>query len=1019
MDFFIHKVKRACEMLHNYRINQLFDIDNLEIVEADYKTDNNPPAKECFRPYKKNEFIGGNDVHYWLHTTFKTPDAETGKTIFFNLKTGNDGQWRTGSNTQCLAYLNGEIAQELDMNHPEIRLEPNTEYDMYIYMYIEKLGLTLSANLYEMDDLTNDYYYDIYVPYMYVLTSEDKDLNHEKDENHDIIIDALEASINLVDFRKVYSPEFYESIKNAREYLYENFYNNKNICGKSNAIVSCIGHTHIDVAWLWRLRQTVEKAQRSFATVIKLMEEFPEYKFMSSQPQLYKFVKQEAPEVYEKIKKMVKEKRWEVDGAMWLEADCNLISGESMIRQIIHGKQFMQEEFGVDSKCLWLPDVFGYSAAMPQILKKCGVDKFVTSKISWNESNRMPYDTFMWEGIDGTEIFSYFLTAQRYNKYNPDFNITTYIGHINPEHVKGTWYRYQQKEYNNETIITFGYGDGGGGPTRDMLMQQRRLKYGLPGLPKTQISFAGDFLNRVEKNFKESCKKLNNTPKWVGELYMEMHRGTYTSIAKNKRNNRKSEIMYQNAEQLSVMDMLMLGDEYPYEDIRNSWETILLNQFHDILPGSSIFEVYEDTDKDYKRIMDLGNNIISDKLNKLAKGVQTDGGTLVYNPTGFEANGVVNINGENIYVENIPPMGYKVCKNIPASKNCVTVSERKLENKYFTLKFDENYNIISLYDKINDKEVVKSNEKFNQLRIFEDIPKNYDAWEITSYYTRKSWDINDVSAVEFIQGKTMGGVKITRKYLDSSITQSIILYNDIDRIDFDTEIDWSETHQLLKTFFPINVHANEATYEIQFGNVKRPTHKNTSWEQAKFEVCAHKWADISDDGYGVSLINDCKYGHSASGSTLCLTLLKCATNPNPVADQGRHTFSYSICPHAGSFKTGETIKKAYLFNNTLMTVPVDKQDGTLPESFSFVNTNSKNIVIETVKKAEKSDDIILRFYEAFDRSGNVTLNFGIPVKEVYLCDMLENNIEPIEVKDNSVTLPVSNFEITTLKLSIK
>ena len=324
--------------------------------------------------------------------------------------------------------------------------------------------------------------------------------------------------------------------------------------GDTGAVVHCIGHTHIDVAWQWTLAQTREKAQRSFATVINMMKQYPEYKFMSSQPQLYQYVKRAAPELYDEIKEMVRQGRWEVEGAMWLEADCNLPSGESLIRQIIHGKRFMQREFGVDSKILWLPDVFGYSAALPQILKKCGVEKFVTSKISWSEFNKMPYDSFLWEGMDGTEIFTYFITAQDLPKKGEDDNFTTYVGYIRPSQVLGTWRRFQQKEYNNETLITFGFGDGGGGPTRDMLEQQRRLAYGIPGIPKTKIETAGNFLDKVEKNFNENAEKLRRVPKWVGELYLEMHRGTYTSIAKNKKHNRKSELLLREAEALAAAD---------------------------------------------------------------------------------------------------------------------------------------------------------------------------------------------------------------------------------------------------------------------------------------------------------------------------------------------------------------------------------------------------------------------------------------------------------------------------------
>ncbi len=390
----------------------------------------------------------------------------------------------------------------------------------------------------------------------------------------------------------------------------------------------------------------------------------------------------------------------------------------------------------------------------------------------------------------------------------------------------------------------------------------------------------------------------------------------------------------------------------------------------------------------------------------------------MYNPTGFYASDVVSAGGKSIYAENIPPMGYKVCSVSDSSESGVTVSERNMENKFYIITFDEKYNITSMYDKVNKKEVVKKGELFNQLRIFEDIPREYDAWEITDYYVRKSWDINDVENVEFITDNEFGGIKITRKYLDSTIMQSIIIYDKTDRIDVKTELDWNEEHQLLKVFFPVNVHAYEATYDIQFGNIKRPTHKNTSWDKAKFEVCAHKWADISDNSYGVSIINDCKYGYSSQGSTLSLTLLKCATYPNPYADKGHHSFSYSICPHIGDFRAGDTVKKAQLFNNPLMTMPVVKQSGALPESFSFVNTNSKNIVIDTVKKAEKSDDIIVRLYDAYDFNGDITLKFALPIKKAFLCDLLENEVSQLSINDNDIKLNVSNYEIVTLKLTV-
>ena len=509
MDFIQNKVDIICGVLHDLMETTAMEIDDMEYIPSGYKETNTPPAPDAgWMPFTRRDRVQGKDQHFWFHKKFRTPKATKGKYPVLEVVTGQDGPW-DATNPQCILYLNGCMVQGMDVNHTKAPLEYDTEYDMYLYFYagmIDKLlDVLLSVKL--IDEKIEKLYYDLRVPYDALLCFE------RTDPNYIDPLKELELALQHLDLRDPLSSEFYQSVDETIDYLDKHFYHG--LCGKSDAVVSCIGHTHIDVAWLWTLAQTREKAQRSFSTVLNLMKKYPEYVFMSSQPQLYKYVKQAAPEVYEQIKEMVKAGRWEVDGAMWLEADCNLPSGESLVRQIIHGKRFMKEEFGVDSKVLWLPDVFGYSAALPQILKKSGVEKFVTSKISWNEFNKLPYDTFLWEGVDGTDIFTYFISARDYDKNCENDTNTTYVGYIRPKQVLGTWKRYQQKQYNNETLITFGFGDGGGGPTADMLEQQRRLQYGLPGLPRTQISRAGDFLDRVEKNFEENCKKLRRTPKWV------------------------------------------------------------------------------------------------------------------------------------------------------------------------------------------------------------------------------------------------------------------------------------------------------------------------------------------------------------------------------------------------------------------------------------------------------------------------------------------------------------------------
>ena len=454
--------------------------------------------------------------------------------------------------------------------------------------------------------------------------------------------------------------------------------------------MSCIGHTHIDVAWLWTVAQTREKAQRSFATVVNLMKRYDDYKFMSSQPQLYKYVKESDPELYEEIKGLIKEGRWEAEGAMWLEPDTNLASGESLIRQLLYGKRFMKEEFGVDNTVLWLPDVFGYSGALPQILKKSGVTKFFTTKMTWNESNKMPNDIFIWEGIDGSQVFADF-------SFSYGFNLI-------PKWVKFAWDDYKNKTVTNNTLFTFGYADGGGGPKAEELENYKRLKYGLPGMPKPVIEKTDVFFENVQKDFEKRAETLVDIPTWVGEMYLEMHRGTYTSMAKNKKNNRKSELLYQQAEAISVTNMIENGAVYPEDAFRKNYEIILLNQFHDILPGSSIKEVYKVTDTEYAKVLEDGRKIVDNGIDMITSSIKTDGGVFVYNPTAFEISDYIELDGETYYAENIPAHGWKVIENNPLEMG-ISVSDKILENDVIKVIFNDKYHIVSKFDKEEDRQV--------------------------------------------------------------------------------------------------------------------------------------------------------------------------------------------------------------------------------------------------------------------------------------------------------------------------
>lgn len=987
---------------------KIADLDNMEYCPCGYKIGNEPP-KDGWMPYNPKIPLCGKDNHYWLRASFKTPKAGKNEHFVLRAVTGRECL-EVATNPQGLLYLNGKMTQGLDSRHTDAFLEENTEYIAHNYFYVGTMELLISYNMstFVVNDRVEKLYYDINVPF------ECCELLWEGSDEYIKIMSVLVDAVRLIDFRDTTSDAFFESVETAISYLEENFYSK--ICTtEGKPTVNCVGNTHIDVEWLWTRAQTREKIQRSFSTAKALMDRYPEYSFMLSQPEMYRYLKEEAPEKYEELKEFVKVGRWEPEGAMYLEPDCNLTSGESLVRQIIHGKKFFRDEFGVDSKILFLPDVFGYSAALPQILKKSGVDYFVTAKIGWNDTNKMPCDTFMWEGLDGTEIFTSFITVQEYVRdENAKNRFTTYVGNINPSRVKGTWDRFGQKEYSDVTLMTYGYGDGGGGPTKEMLENQRRLCRGIPGMPVTKMTSLRAHLDEHKKQFEDACNRTSRVPRWVGELYLEYHRGTYTSIAKVKKNNRKSEFLLGNAESLSAIDAYF-GGAVDSERINKLWKKVLHNQFHDILPGSSIGGVYDNTDKDYKFIFENGCEIIDEKISALAKRINTEGGILLYNPTGFKRSADVVLDGRYYECADIvPEYGWKVIKAEPI-QNKVRISGLVAENDYYILTLNEKGQIASLYDKSAERDVFADGEVGNLISVFYDNPTNFDAWEIEDYYKLNRRVIDSDVKVEPIYGGTRSGFEITHKYMNSVIKQTVWLYSAKRRIDFDTEIDWHEHHQIVKAEFPFDLHATTATYDVQYGHVSRPTHENTSWDKAKFEVCAHKWVDMAENGYGVALLNDCKYGYGTERSKLTITLLKSATNPYEEADQGKQSFTYSLLPHEGDFRDAGVINESLILNQPFISLNVEKNHGELPEEYSFVSVDKESAVITAVKPAECGDGLVVRLYDAFDKRTKVTVTVPEDYNRAFICNLLEEEVCETNVKDGKVTIPLKNFEIVTLK----
>lgn len=1011
MFFELGRTQPILEVLKNDIARDRQPVDGIEIGEGKEK-----PI--CWKPFAKDQLWGGQDYWCWFRFDLTIPESFDGKRSELSFSTMRPGLWDMGVysrlNVSFLVYVNGELVQGVDGNHRTVTLsscdKAGNVYHIEVAAYCGNVWGMLSKDepprtemnvtLQTHNSRTEKLYFDMLALY------ETASLYNEKEAVRITLEEALKGTMNLLDLRVVGSREYDESVERAIAYIKE-FYDTHS--EDKTEIANCIGHTHIDVAWRWTLEQTEQKAIRSFSTVIELMKEYPEYYFMSSQPQLYQYVKQLAPDLYQKIKEQIAAGRWEPEGSMWVEADTNLTSGESLIRQILHGKRFFREEFGKECRILWLPDVFGYSAALPQILKKSGIEYFVTSKISWNEYNQMPYDTFLWQGIDGTSIFTQFINVADIGAPKDSY-YSTYNGVLSPEATQWGWEHYQQKRTNPETLVTFGYGDGGGGPTREMLEMNRRLEKGIPGCVQTKMRPVSEILDRIKAN----AEKNGNLPTWVGELYLELHRGTYTSMARNKRFNRKGEFLLESAEKLSVLAKLYFGKEYPAQQLKDNWEVLLLNQFHDIIPGSSIKAVYDESKTQYEEMNRQVETIADSVLETLAEKVG-ERGILCYNPTSFERNAVIEQDGKTLYMEHIPPMGYCVAQPTKPEKT-MRVSTFGMENEYLKVSFDEKGMITEIYDKKADRQVLKEGECGNVLTVFEDRPRKYQAWNVDIFYREKSWIVDDVTGFSVTcNTPERVSVTITRTFLRSVITQTISLDYNSPVVRFDTEVDWKESNLLLKAAFPVEVLSNRATYEIQYGVVERPTHWNTSWDIAKFEVCGQKWADLSEDGYGVSLLNDCKYGHDIKGNLMRLTLIKCGVEPNPVADQEHHSFSYALFPHTGSWQEAGVVKQAALLNQPVVT-KVTAGTGTLSSDFSLVKSDRENIVLEVVKQAENGEGIVVRAYESWGRRCSATIRFGFSVSSAAESDLEERPFSDLNVENGAVTLDWKPFEIKTFLL---
>ena len=1022
--------------------------------------------------------FNGRDRYQWLEQEVAVPQAADGCQVmgYFDFgQTGGGGN----SGFEAMLYVDGVPYQGVDTNHRDVPLGAfagrTVRLTFLLWSGLEGGGPVrtqyhrlLDARVGLRDEKLDRLYY--------LLTNLTESLRYlaPDSEEQAVLPGILDRTLALLDWDE---ENLAQTGAQALAYLEKAL---KELPGHHPATVYAVGHTHIDVSWLWRLKHTREKAQRSFATVLRLMEEYPEYRFLQTQPQLYRFLQKDSPALYAQIKERVREGRWEADGGMWLEADCNVTSGESLARQFLYGIRFIEQEFGKKCSFLWLPDVFGYSWALPQIMKLCGLKTFMTTKISWNQYNTVPNDLFWWRGIDGTEMLTYFVDVPAPGMA-VDGRGSTYNGEITAETILGTWRKFKNKELSRETLISYGYGDGGGGTTRGMIENIRAINQ-IPGMPTVKPATAREFFDRIHENVAQTDRYV---PLWDGELYLEYHRGTYTSQARNKWHNRKLENALGQIEWLASLAELA-GGTYPAAALHDCWETVLRDQFHDVIPGSSIREVYKDTEKEYAAVWETLESLEREARRSLLDGADNDaaqetesggnggmaavselgemsasagqanggnGGTAAvseqretyYSAARFadvsgaellrlpeERDGVFadesgnalpaqRVEGGYLVEKALEPLEIGTIRFVPgkaggeqAGKTAapaqagaddgvrhaatapggsgagrgadgtftVDIAGRMLETPHYIIRWEESGALTSLWDKENGREALRG--KGNVLRVYEDKPLNFDAWDVDIFYTQK-WE--DMAAQEITCtecGALRAKIRFVYRYRHSLIEQELIVYANSRRIDFATYADWHESHRLLKTLFEVDIRATKATYDIQFGQVERPTHWNTSWDWARFEVCGHKWADLSESDYGVSLLNDCKYGYGIKDNVMGLSLLKSAKYPDTEADMGEHRFTYALLPHAGALGR-QTREQGLLLNQPALCLRGRNAAGV----GRLVTKDCRTVQLDAVKKAEDGDGYVIHLHECAGGRARVKIASDYGIKAYAPCNLLE------------------------------
>lgn len=1018
----VRKIAQRLRLLEPLQYRRRLDLEPLRFRALEDPWQPIPPDGDDWTPVPPNTTWGGWRLDFAMRGSFTVPEGWGPAALVIPLGIAGDF-----SHPEALVYLDGQSWAGCDRHHQEVPLPAHCcdgqPHELLLHGwtgmgggYVPKPGtlpLMGEPRVVEVHPRLREFLAAARVAHGIAEVLDPADPARGR------LLNALDAAFRKLDTRAPLGDAFYESVPDALAALRAGV---AQAGAPLDVRLHAAGHAHLDLAWLWTWDQTRQKGRRTFHTVLRNMERFPDYHFSQSQPALYHAVQNDDPALFEAVRERVRQGRWEPLGGMWVEADCTMSGPEALARQLLLGRRYFAETFGpeAESPILWLPDDFGFPASLPQLAVQAGLRYFMTIKIGWNQYNRLPFDTFWWQGLDGTRILTHFSTAADLR----GVHASTYNAEVSPRQVMGTWTTLKGKEDQSDVLMAFGHGDGGGGPTPEMLENLREMR-AFPSTPRCRQGPVRRFFRQLEAGAGE-------LPVWNGELYLELHRGTFTSQSLMKRNNRKSEYLLHDAEAACAMASVLQGRPYPREAFDRYWRAVCLQQFHDILPGSSIAAVYEDAARIHATVQRKVTELRDGAVQALAAGSHAE--VVVFNPTGFPRRDPVHLphdvpdlvhadgsgvlrQGRWILPGEVPPYGLLELRagSGPAPEVAPARAGRDfLENGLLRVELDGNGQVVRLLDLEAGREVLPPGRPANVLQAFEDRPLDWEAWDVDVFFEDRMWEPSAGTVRVVSDGPVRAAVQVVRQLGASTITQTLVLAAGSRRLDFETEVDWRERNVLLKAAFPVAVLSPTATYEVQWGHVQRPTHRNTSWDLARFECVARHWVDLSEGDYGVSLLNDCKYGHDVKDDVLRISLLRSPGEPDPTADLGVHRFTYSLLPHAGQLGE-ETVREGYLLNDPLLAVAGGGAPGEVLARPFLVATPS-TLVVETVKGAEDGRGIVVRLYDSARRRGTGTLRCGFPVARAWRTDLLENDGAELEVAEGEVRFPYGPFEILTLRL---